>query len=102
MMPRRLLALASVFLAAIAAPSACAQSSGGVLRFVPHADLTILDPHWTGAYITRNYGYMVYDTLFALDSAYKPQPQMVESWTISDDRLNWTFKLRDRLAFHDG
>src|SRR5438132_10507855 len=78
------------------------QSSGSVLRFVPHADLSIIDPHWTGVYITRNYGYMVYDTLFALDSTYHPQPQMVESWTVSDDKLTWTFKLRDGLKWHDG
>jgi hypothetical protein len=63
----------------VAAMPARAQSSGAVLRFVPHADLSIIDPHWTGVYITRNYGDMVYDTLFALDNAYKPQPQMVET-----------------------
>ena len=37
-----------------------------VLRIVPHADLKNLDPIWTTAYITRNHGYMVYDTLFAV------------------------------------
>ena len=86
----------------VAALPARGQSSGAVLRFVPHADLSIIDPHWTGVYITRNYGYMVYDTLFALDGAYHPQPQMVESWTIGDDRLTYTFKLRDGLKWHDG
>jgi peptide/nickel transport system substrate-binding protein len=79
-----------------------AQNVGNVLRFVPHADLAIIDPYWTGAYITRNYGYMVYDTLFAVDNAWRPQPQMVESWTFSDDRLAWQFRLREHLAFHDG
>jgi peptide/nickel transport system substrate-binding protein len=95
---------AALFLGAllVAVLPARAQSSGSVLRFVPHADLSIIDPHWTGVYITRNYGYMVYDTLFALDSAYRPQPQMVESWTVSDDRLTYTFKLRDGLKWHDG
>jgi len=81
---------------------ACAQSADAVLRFVPHADLAIIDPHWTGVYITRNYGYMVYDTLFALDSAFRPQPQMAESWSVSDDRLAWNFRLRDHLQFHNG
>ena len=89
----------AILLLLSAAATARAES---VLRFVPHADLTIIDPHWTGAYITRNYGYMVYDTLFALDNAYKPQPQMVESWTASDDKLTWTFKLRGGLRWHDG
>jgi len=51
-----------------------AQSANTVLRFVPHADLSIIDPLWTGVYITHNYGYMVYDTLFALDNAFQPHP----------------------------
>ena len=42
-----------------------------VLRAVMHSDLKILDPGWTTAYITRNHGYMVYDTLFALDEKVK-------------------------------
>ena len=101
---RRLIASAGFSLAAAALPPlpARAQSSGSVLRFVPHADLSIIDPHWSGVYITRNYGYMVYDTLFAFDSAFRPQPQMVESWTVSDDKLTYTFKLRDGLKWHDG
>ena len=73
-----------------------------VLRFVPHADLTIIDPYFSGVYITRNYGYMVYDTLFALDHEFRPHPQMVDSWKTSDDGLVWEFTLRDKLKFHDG
>ena len=82
--------------------SAGTQSADTVLRFVPHADLSIIDPHWSGAYITRNYGYMIYDTLFAVDSAFQPRPQMVESWSVSDDGLAWNFRLRGHLAFHNG
>jgi peptide/nickel transport system substrate-binding protein len=104
MIRRRFLAGSAASVAALmgARLPAHAQSANAVLRFVPHADLSIIDPHWTGVYITRNYGYMVYDTLFALDSAFRPQPQMVESWSASDDRLTWDFRLRDHLAFHDG
>ncbi len=72
------------------------------LRVVMHSDLKILDPIWTTAYIVRNHGYLIYDTLFALDDKLKPQPQMVESWTVSDDQLTWTFKLRDGLKWQDG
>jgi peptide/nickel transport system substrate-binding protein len=85
-----------------ALPSAAQQAAGTTLRFVPHADLSILDPYFTGAYITRNYGYMVYDTLFAMDGQFRPQPQMVDAWTVSDDKLTYTFALRDGLKFHDG
>src|SRR5271170_1727790 len=104
MLRRRFLGGSASTVAALLAARvpARAQSGNAVLRFIPHADLSIIDPYWTGVYITRNYGYMIYDTLFAVDSAFQPQPQMVESWTVSDDRLSWNFRLRDHLAFHDG
>ena len=38
-----------------------------ILRFIPKADLRSIDPIWTTAYVTRNFGYLVFDTLFSLD-----------------------------------
>jgi len=73
-----------------------------VLRVIPHADLKNLDPIWTTAYISRNHGYLIYDTLFAMNEDFRPQPQMVETWETSDDGMTWTFTLRDGLTFHDG
>src|SRR5882672_10091290 len=81
------------------AGSAQAQST---LRVVNHSDLKIIDPIWTTAYIVRNHGYMIYDTLFATDGNLEVKPQMVDKWTTSDDKLTWTFTLRDGLEFHDG
>src|SRR6201997_638599 len=72
------------------------------VRFIPQADLRSIDPIWTTAYVTRNFGYLVYDTLFALDKDFKPQPQMVDRWTVSDDKLTYRFTLRDGLKWHDG
>jgi peptide/nickel transport system substrate-binding protein len=72
------------------------------LRFIPQADLRSIDPIWTTAYVTRNFGYLVFDTLFALDKNFKPQPQMVDRWTASDDKLTYSFVLRDGLKWHDG
>ena len=72
------------------------------LKVAPHASLRLLDPLTTTAYITRNHGYMVYDTLFAMDVDSNPRPQMVESWETSEDGLHWTFTLREGLTFHDG
>ena len=97
--------LASVVLALLLGlPSgiALAATPGKTLRLIAQADLRVLDPIWTTATITRNYGYMVYDTLFALDSHFEPQPQMVDRWTVSDDKLTYTFTLRDGLKFDDG
>jgi peptide/nickel transport system substrate-binding protein len=72
------------------------------LRVVPHSDLKILDPIWTTAYITRNHGYLIYDTLFAMDAKQQPQPQMVDTWEVSADKLTYTFRLRPGLKWHDG
>jgi peptide/nickel transport system substrate-binding protein len=72
------------------------------LRVVPHSDLKILDPIWTPAYITRNHGYMIYDTLFAVDDKGEIKPQMLDSYAVSDDGLTYTFTLRDGLLWHDG
>jgi peptide/nickel transport system substrate-binding protein len=69
---------------------------------VAHADLKILDPTFTTAYITRNFGYMVYDTPFALDEKGQPKPQMVEKYTTSKDGKLWTFTLRPGMKFSDG
>jgi peptide/nickel transport system substrate-binding protein len=77
-------------------------SAQSVLRVVPHADLQNLDPIWTTAYITRNHGYLIYDTLYAMDENFMPQPQMAQGHEVSDDGLTWTFTLRDGLKFHDG
>src|SRR5690348_1656532 len=85
---------------ALGAPVASAQQK--VLKFIPQADLRILDPIATTAYITRNHGYMVYDTLFATDAKFQIQPQMVDKYEISADKLTYTFTLRDGLKFHDG
>ena len=79
-----------------------APAQGKVLKFVPEADLRILDPIRTTAYITRNHGYMVYDVLFAIDEKFQVQPQMVDKWEVSNDKLTYTFTLRDGLKFHDG
>lgn len=68
---------------------------------VMHSDLRVIDPGLTTAYITRDHGYMVYDTLLAMDSKFKIQPQMA-SWKVSDDKLTYIFTLRDGLKWHDG
>ena len=61
------------------------------LRFIAQSDLRVLDPIWTTAYITRNHGYMVFDTLFALDDKFQPHPQMVGDYHVSDDKLALQF-----------
>ena len=93
-------ALAALPLAG-AAGRVFAQQGEKVLRVVPTADLKILDPIWTTAFITRDHGYCVYDTLYGMDNAGNFKPQMVDKHAISADGLSWTFTLRKGLAFHD-
>ena len=82
--------------------SRAAASDKKTLRFIPQTDVQVLDPIWTTAYVTRNHGYMIFDTLFAIDSKFKPHPQMCEGFEVSPDKLNYSFVLRNGLKFHDG
>ncbi|HUP07313.1 MAG TPA: ABC transporter substrate-binding protein [Caldimonas sp.] len=93
---------ALAFAVACAAVAPAVHAQGKTLRFVAHADVKILDPTFTTAYISRNFGYMVYDTLFAQDASGVPKPQMVDKWTASKDGKDWTFTLRPGLKFSDG
>lgn len=99
-MPLKSILVATVVFIVSACGGVVAQQT--TLRFVPHSDLKILDPIWTAAYITRNHGYMIYDTLFAMDAKGDIKPQMVDVVDVSADGLTYTMRLRDDLLWHDG
>ena len=92
----------SVLAGSLAAPSLVRAASGTTLRFTPQQDLVVLDPVTTTAYISRNHGYMVFDTLYGMDASFKATPQMVDGHTVSDDGRRWDLTLRDGLLWHDG
>lgn len=94
-------ALAAVLAAAMttASPAGAQQK---VLRAVMHADVRTLDPIWTTQTIAGIHAMLVYDTLFGNDDDLNPQPQMVGKFEVSEDKLTYTFTLRDGLKFHDG
>ncbi len=94
-------AMAGLSLGALARP-ALAQGATATLRFTPQSDLSSLDPIWTTGYVARNYGYMVFDTLYALDAAFRVRPQMAAGHSVTADGLQWNIRLRDGLLFHDG
>ncbi|HEY3679381.1 MAG TPA: ABC transporter substrate-binding protein [Bradyrhizobium sp.] len=95
----RTVASAIALTAALASP-APTWAAGKTITAVMHADLR--EPGMqTTAYIVRDFGYMIYDTLLAEDANFKIQPQMAD-WKISDDKLTYTFTLRDGLKWHDG
>src|SRR5262245_61343788 len=72
------------------------------LRFVAESHLRVLDPVWPTAYITRDHGYLVYDTLFGTDEQLQVRPQMVDRFRVSSNDMTYTFTLRDGLRWHDG
>jgi peptide/nickel transport system substrate-binding protein len=95
-------ALAVIAAAGVGGVIAAAPVQAQTLKVVMHSDVKILDPIWTTAYIQRNHGYMVWDTLFAMDEKFDVKPQMVEKYDVSADKLVWTFTLRDGLEWHNG
>ncbi len=104
MLRRNLMHGAAALGAASALPRfAIAQPANArVMRFIPQSDIGVLDPHFTTAYVTRNHGLLVWDTLYGVDSQFRPQPQMVEGHTVEEDGKRWTLKLRPGLKWHDG
>src|SRR3954447_7643972 len=98
---RDLLRGASVVAGALAAPALVRAASQTTLKFVPQTDIAGYDPVWSSAQVTRNYSYLVFDTLYGVNSAYQAQPQMAEGASSDADKKVWTIKLRPGLKFHD-
>jgi peptide/nickel transport system substrate-binding protein len=88
--------------ATLAMPALARAQSTRVIRFIPEADLVVFDPVVTPAAQTREHAYLIYDTLFGLDDAFRPQPQMLAGYTVENDGRLWRLSLRDGLKFHDG
>ena len=99
---RRFLAASTAALAAPFVRGAHAASDSHTLLFIPQAPLTSIDPVWTSAMTVRNFGMMVFETLYGRDETMAPQPQMLAGETLDDDGRRRTMKLRDGLRFHDG
>jgi peptide/nickel transport system substrate-binding protein len=98
---RDLLTAAGASLAALAAPRTGRAERPNKLVFVPTEDLGVLDPVVTGLRSTRNHAYLVFETLYGIDTSWTPQPQMVEEHQVEEDGLTRTLTLRDGLRFHD-
>jgi len=92
----------AVFSLGLAITSAAAAAEPKMVRFVPQADPGVLDPVVNSSYISMEHGYMVYDTLLAMDEHFTPQPEMLDRYAVSADGLTYSFTLRKNLRFSDG
>ena len=88
--------------AAASAPALVRAASQTTLRFIPVIDLAFVDPIFSAAQVSRNHGYMVFDTLYGMNTKLEVSPQMVEGHLIERDGLQWDLRLRDGLLWHDG
>ncbi len=93
--------------AAILAPAslsrpAIAQATAKTLKFIPEGNLQNPDPIWSTTTVARNFGYMIWDTLYGWDGKLAQQPQMCEGHEVAEGGLTWRFRLREGLRFHDG
>jgi peptide/nickel transport system substrate-binding protein len=93
-------AVAAMFVSGLAPNIGLAQRTK-TLSFVPVADVTLLDPVVSGNRPTRNYAYLVFDTLYGIDTEWQAQPEMVEGHDVAPDGLTWNLKVREGLRFHD-
>ena len=98
----RRIALRATLLPALATPAIAQPARAGTLRIVPSTSLTALDPIWTPAGVTTGHAYHVFDTLYSVNRALEPRPQMAESHEAAPDGRSFTIRLRPGLKFHDG
>lgn len=77
---------------------------GGIFRHVVEAEGTTYDCHATATSFSLQVLAPHYNTLLRFDPLNYPEVvgDLADSWTISDDRLTYTFKLKQGVTFHDG
>ncbi|SFJ35327.1 peptide/nickel transport system substrate-binding protein [Bosea sp. OK403] len=99
---RTFIAGVSAAAAGLALPARVRSQSQTTLRFIPQIDLVYLDPVFTTASVTRNHGYLVFDTLYGMDGNFRMSPQMLEGHSVEEDGKVWNLSLRAGLLWHDG
>ncbi len=93
----------AIALAAVTLTPAIAQPRrGGALRVAFIGEPPSLDLHWTTALITQDITSNIYEGLLAMNSKFEVSPMLAEKWTLSKDRLTYTFELRRGVRFHNG
>jgi len=60
------------------------------------------NPLITGDWRSVWWETLIYDNLVALDPQLNVVPWLAESYSVSEDGLDWTFTIRDGVKWHDG
>jgi peptide/nickel transport system substrate-binding protein len=79
-----------------------APQQGGTLILGIRQEPSSLDPQGSANAVSQRALASMYDSLVWMTREGKFYPWLATSWTISDDGLEYTFKLRDDVTFHDG
>lgn len=101
---KALVLLATVFSLSAASLGVCAQEGKTDLVIAVDADVETLHPTDFSTTVELNVLNQIYDTLMYMnpDGTHDPEPRIAESYEISEDGLDYTFKIRDDVTFHDG
>ena len=83
---RDVLAAAAAMLVSAKQRPAIAQAAAKTLKFIPEGNLQNPDPIWSTTTVARNFGYMIWDTLYGWDGSLAPKPQMAEGHAIDRRR----------------
>jgi peptide/nickel transport system substrate-binding protein len=110
------IAVLSVFVVMVMLQPAPASAAKKKILNIAHAEPQTLDPHKSVLGTTQPMLRFLYRgmTRFAIKEVERDgkmvktvtttevEPDLAESWTVSDDGLIWTFKLRQGVQFHKG
>jgi peptide/nickel transport system substrate-binding protein len=88
--------------ASVGCGPAAKKAAVSTLRIIHSQNLGSLDPVFTTEPATKDFAFLTYDQLVAVDENFVPRPQMAEGWSVEDNGRSYVFGLRDGLKFHDG
>jgi peptide/nickel transport system substrate-binding protein len=84
------------------APALADAQGSKILRVATDTNLPWLDPHMGTAFTLRELSSHVFEGLVTIGEDYGIIAQLAESWQVSADGLDYTFKLRSGVKFHNG
>ena len=100
---RGVLAGGAAMLAGLAAQRQAEAQGRRILVIASNQDIPNFDPHVASGYSASMALRNTYDSLVRVEgNPPKPVPHLAQSWTVSDDGQEYTFKLDPAAKFHDG